>query len=1358
MSSAYDGRIPSSQDVNRLLNKLYDSDPDLRYMALNDLQAMMQSGHPNFLQHDYTTAAKLIDGFLHTLNDSSAEVQNQTVKCLGPFVAKVPETIISPLIDRVSQVSTTNTVDNSIPALALRNIVVSLPKPVAGIPRNQSVVGAYTSVSKVLIPRLVGFNVVPTGKQGLPSVPKSMLEDDIAKGSDSTAIDVLIEVARCFGPMLQEPELVALQHTVMKIIQSDRAGPVLKKKAVTAISTLAIYFSEQTLSNLVSSLIESMKDAHITRAKRKVYINVLGAMARSIPKKFGPYLKTLAPFVLSAVSQSELDEELEAWDGEEERDPEADEVREAALVALESFLGSCSQEMRVFTDESIEAGTRFLKYDPNLATDDDEDMDDEDEEDADGLEDEDFEEEAQFDDEDDASWKVRRCAAKVLHTVIVTRSQGDLLEDGTLYDRVAPALIPRFKEREESVRLEVLATLSSLVQQSKPEVLSTARANREASNLGLMGPPPSRKRRRVGSDASMFDLHTNASLYAGIASANADSQPLSGPQEKLAALVPDIVKGALPLLKTGTLSTKQASISLLKEIVITEGGGLSDYLDQIVDPVVDASKATSSSTGGSSASSATANTLRIEALLLLHAIAETHAPTLLQTYLPKIVPALDAAAKERYSKVSAEALASVEGFIKAFTPPRASAGSTENKPYLEQLFDILVNRISANDADVEARRRAIHVLGLFIGRSSGTDDFLSQDKKVAGIELLGQRLKQETTRLASVRAIEVAAGLAQNSAEFSPQWIQEVALELGAQLRKASRSLRGSSLIALRTIVINPVTRAHLDAKTTKEIEEMLLPPIKNSDLHLMGPALIILATFVSNDPSNVVNEQLVDALKEVVTSTMSGSALDALLALVRAVAEKNAGGPLMKSLLRDVGIAGNPDLIGKVIGTLLVYSKAGIDVKLEDFVQELQTATDEKRKCLALAVLGEGGLRLGQDSPLDPKLFVARFSDGGQVPLAAAVALGRAGSSNVKTYLPFIISTLSQPDAKTYLLLHSIREILQYRSADADLLPFAQDLWQHILKASQQEDNRAVGAECIGRLTIIDPQTFLPQLQVITHYDKTVRHADVPPKKFLGEADPSARAMVISALRYTFADTDEAYDDFLRPIVIPMLAAMLQETDLDNQRLALTTMSSAVHNKPELVLPHLTELLPLVMGQTQVKPELIREVQMGPFKHKVDDGLEVRKSAYETLYTLLETAVARLNLADFFDRIIAGITDEHDVRTLCNLMLTKLVHLAPDETKQRLTTISEHFKAVISTKAKENAVKQEIEKIEKSAKGVIKVSIDINKSLNVGSVEGGSVEDPNHKAWQGYWEWVKKEHAGPLKTVEEESRAERDR
>lgn len=49
--------------------------------------------------------------------------------------------------------------------------------------------------------------------------------------------------------------------------------------------------------------------------------------------------------------------------------------------------------------------------------------------------------------------------------------------------------------------------------------------------------------------------------------------------------------------------------------------------------------------------------------------------------------------------------------------------------------------------------------------------------------------------------------------------------------------------------------------------------------------------------------------------------------------------------------------------------------------------------------------------------------------------------------------------------------------------------------------------------------------------------------------------------------------------------------------------------------------MLARLYKETAVKPELIRTVQMGPWTHKVDDGLEARKTAYETLYTLVRPA-----------------------------------------------------------------------------------------------------------------------------------------
>lgn len=798
----------------------------------------------------------------------------------------------------------------------------------------------------------------------------------------------------------------------------------------------------------------------------------------SIPRKFGPYLQTLAPFVLSALSSQEQDEEMDTSDDEGERDPEIDEVLEAALIALEGFLASCSQDMRMYTDETIDAATRYLKYDPNALNDDDDEEEGMVSDEEDPLEGDDFEEEAGFDDDEDASWKVRRCATKVLYTLISTRSNGDLLEDGTLYSKVAPALITRFKEREDSVRLEVLATLSNLVKKSGDGPAPVKFADEHAQG-GAMGPPPSRKRRRGGSDASMFDLHANSSLSMGFDSPARSSTPSVGPQASLSKLSPEIVKGISQLLKQASCppSTKQASVVLIKDIVITQRGGLESYLHQLMEPVVEAAKTTSGST---SSASATANSLRTQALQLIGAIADTHSSKVIQPYLPSIVDALLKSVKDKYSKLSIEALAATEQVLKALTPPRSTSSGSHNQEHVEQLYEALINRISANDADLEVRKSALHVLGLLLGRSSGTEGLLSSQKRTSGLDLLGDRLKNELTRVASVRAIDSIAAHTKADGELSAKWVRSVALELAAQLRKASRALRGASLSALRTLSLNPHSRSQLDGQTKAQIVDALLPLLTAVDLHLLGPALIVLATFVKDDARGIMTPQLNSALCQVVQGSISGTSLDALLQLVRTIGEQQAGQELMRSLLQEVGVGGYPEVVGKVIGNLLVYGGSSVGVKLEQFVQELETAPDDKRKCLALVVLGESALRLGAQSSIDPKLFIKFFNARSeQVPLAAAVALGRAGAGSVSKYLPIILKTMGQASAPQYLLLHSIKEILQQEDTESEIIPYASTLWQNLITASQLEDNKAIGAECIGRLTIIDPKTYLPQLQV---------------------------------------------------------------------------------------------------------------------------------------------------------------------------------------------------------------------------------------------------------------------------------------
>jgi cullin-associated NEDD8-dissociated protein 1 len=187
------------------------------------------------------------------------------------------------MIEKLSTLQTDNTVDQSIPCLALREVVVSLPHPVAGAASRSKPIGdAYGAISKVLIPRLVGYNVVQPPQQGLPKVPKGMLQVDLEKGNDSNAIDVLIEVARCFGPLLNDAEINALQKITFEVLENDRASSMMKKKSVTAISTLAGFFPDQLLSAFLSRIIELLRDPHLTRSKRKLYITILGSMARYV--------------------------------------------------------------------------------------------------------------------------------------------------------------------------------------------------------------------------------------------------------------------------------------------------------------------------------------------------------------------------------------------------------------------------------------------------------------------------------------------------------------------------------------------------------------------------------------------------------------------------------------------------------------------------------------------------------------------------------------------------------------------------------------------------------------------------------------------------------------------------------------------------------------------------------------------------------------------------------------------------------------------------------------------------------------------------------------------------------------------
>lgn len=220
---------------------------------------------------------------------------------LGPLAIRLPSEALMPLLEELTNLTSSQTIDTSVPNTALRTIVDTLPRPHAGQPATPAATTAYNAVSKVLIPRLTGPTQSGSGRRG--SVVRGMLEKDPSKGFSSDAIDVLIKVVTCFGPLLQEPELAALTEPVMAIIHNDTAGTVVTKRALAAISALVLFYSDHQLNAFVKRLADTLSSPNISTVHRRHLIAAIGTIARSAPVKFGPHLNSLVPFVFSAVGE-----------------------------------------------------------------------------------------------------------------------------------------------------------------------------------------------------------------------------------------------------------------------------------------------------------------------------------------------------------------------------------------------------------------------------------------------------------------------------------------------------------------------------------------------------------------------------------------------------------------------------------------------------------------------------------------------------------------------------------------------------------------------------------------------------------------------------------------------------------------------------------------------------------------------------------------------------------------------------------------------------------------------------------------------------------------------------------------------
>lgn len=1190
-----------SYQITNLLEKMTSNDKDFRFMATNDLMTELQK---DSIKLDDDSERKVVKMLLRLLEDKNGEVQNLAVKCLGPLVNKVKEYQVESIVEALcANMLSDKEQLRDISSIGLKTVISELPL-------TSSVLAA--NVCKKITGRL-----------------SSAIEKQEDVSVQLEALDILADLLSRFGSLM-----ISFHQVLLSALLPQLASPrqAVRKRTIVALSHLVMSCSVALYTKLVDHLLEGL-GPNSNASIRRTHIQCIASICRQAGHRFGVHLCRVAPLILA--HSSEADEEL----------------REHSLQALEAFVLKCPKEVTPHIQTITQLCLNMMVYDPNYNYEGSESSngDDKDEnssgdtmmeEDGDGdIQEDGGEDSEEYSDDDDMSWKVRRAAAKCLESVIATRHE--LLTE--FYKTVSPALIARFKEREENVKCDIFSAYIALLRATRPAA-------------GILSQAPD-------SD---------------------DPLPADSPLALLQDQVGSIVKGLLPVLRGRSVRARQEALLLLRELLAARPAALAPHVPRLV-PALQYSLSDKSSSSN----------MKIDTLVFLQWVLSGPCGPALRPHATSLLPPLLACVKDPFYKITAEALRVMQALVKVIRPLKEPVElSPELSAFTAPMYRYTLVRLCAADIDQEVKERAIATMGQLLCHLG--DQLQAELQECLPIFL--ERLRNEITRLTAVKALtKVAASPLR--IDLRPVMAEAVPI-LGSFLRKNQRALKLSTLILLDTLIKN-YSNAMNPVLLVVVLDE--LPPlVSENDLHIAQLTLSLLCTVCATHPTTMADLQRTTLLQQVLALARSpllqGAALNSMLELFQALVKTGLPGlsyqELLHLLVAPVKQLGTQNALphlhkqafhslAKCVSALTVETPMEALRVAQQFLQDAHVPISDAHHMFALLGIAEIGRHIDLSPISDLKeILLASFSPPSEeVKSAASYALGSVAIGNLTYFLPFILKEIQNTPKRQYLLLHSLKEIISSQSTNPTsietLRPFIPNIWNQLAGHCQcsEEGSRNVVSECLGKLCLLEPRGLLPRLQT-----------------FLQAPEPLTRTTAVTAIKFTISDQPQAIDPLLRECMGEFLGT-LRDPDLGVRRVALVAFNSAAHNKPSLIRDLLDEVLPQLYQETKVKKELIREVEMGPFKHTVDDGLDLRKAAFECMYTLLGSCLDRLDVFLFLQHVEGGLRDHYDIKMLTYLMTARLAQLCPTVVLQRLEGLVEPLKATCTTKVKANSVKQEFEK-----------------------------------------------------------------
>eukprot|EP01129_Flabellula_baltica_P013065 TRINITY_DN6005_c0_g1_i1.p1 TRINITY_DN6005_c0_g1~~TRINITY_DN6005_c0_g1_i1.p1 ORF type:complete len:1226 (-),score=318.13 TRINITY_DN6005_c0_g1_i1:9-3665(-) len=751
---------------------------------------------------------------------------------------------------------------------------------------------------------------------------------------------------------------------------------------------------------------------------------------------------------------------------------------------------------------------------------------------------------------------------------------------------------------------------------------------------------------------------------------------------KLGELVPRMVTILVKQLQDKSDKTKIGVFHLLKVLVAVYPGSLTDYVGQFIPGFT------------SALSEASSSPLKIEGLLFMRMLLNNHPPKVLQPHLESVLSSLSSAVNESYYKINAEALR-----VCNIIPSILRDGDFDSTPFVQPLYESIFDRLSAQGIDQEVKDVAIQAAGSFVaslGDKTDTSDILNE---------LVEKLSNEVTRLTTVRVFNKIFSA---TFEIDLSAVSGAVVEkLTSFLKKHNRQLKQATLVTLATLISN--YGATGISGNFGSLIEQLAPLITDSDLHLANLSMqLASAVLKANSASvgDIKSAVLPQCYTLVSSSLLQGQALESLLVLLKSILETGDSSVSFDSLLGELLKVTDEEIprqayhsIAKAIAVLAVTTNDASTIQgvVDKFVNKLNTSDDKQ---MSYYVVGEIGKRydLSSNGDIIDTLLAGLDSPVEENKSASSLAIGYLAVGNLQNFLPVILDQITNSPTRQYLLLGSLREVIVQQSVDAEsrtaLSNYFSELLELLFKHTSNEEDgtRNIVSECLGKLAMINPSKVIEQLASL-----------------LGDSVQETRACAVAAIKFSLSHSDSGVGSVLSNVLDQFLNLINDESILV-RRSVLLTFNYVCYQRPEIIRPYLSTYLSALYQETVVKPELIEEVEIGPFKHKVDRGLELRKAAFETMYTMLETCLDVLNVEEFISFIPSGLQDHDDIKTLNHMILIRLAQKTGTILAYNMTELIEPLRRTVTTKPENTAVKQQVERNEEIINSALRAIFAISQ------------------------------------------------